>query len=423
MSANTDTKEFLRQQYAAAKSITFGRMSSPLEEEMKDPERIQKIFAFLPVIPFFDNSDSTLKVLRTLATLSPSHGSCINNMQNYVAGGGLRAGTKVRPGASFARSAPLSLAQEEDVWSFLEASNSATDLLYFIEQVRRTYLNLAVYGNAGLIVRYSKVGGQYVFYYESVDAEKFRYLAIPGGKSVAISASWEADYLLRYYPEILSVYPSFSKGEDGVYSTFIHTFYPAVGRDWYGLPKSYQSIYYQYIEYQLGDYATKGYANAWTGQVFFETAGDNTDDIDIALFREGLKNTFSTAGKSQRIVHRHRAESDPETFVHEFKDDKSHEFHSGMADIAEKQIIKSHDWSHILMSVPTPGRLGNSQEFREIYETKLNGVIIPWQDKVMTPFNQMYRLMERLAGAPPASLTLQNLLEFQNEDDNPSGNE
>jgi len=146
----------------------------------------------------------------------------------------------------------------------------------------------------------------------------------------------------------------------------------------------------------LGDYSTKGYANMWTGKVFMETAGDNVEvnGDEMAEFRQALGDTFSSGGKGKTLVHRHRSQADPATMIHEFEDTKSHEFHESIAAIAEKQIIKAHDWSHILMSIPQPGRLGGSGEFLEIYEAKYGAVIIPWQDKVMLPFNILYRLFQ-----------------------------
>jgi len=416
MAAENDLRELLVSAYRQEKrTATFGFVASPLEDELKDLERQAMTFVTLPFIPFFDNSDSTLRVLRLLGTLSPTHGSCIQNMQNYITGGGLRAVQKVRPGASFARAEFLDKAQEEAVYDFIETWHPDIDVFYLMEQVNGVYLNLATFGNGFVKVTISKIGGKVSMYFESVDAEKVRYLiTIDGSRKVGISALWDYEYTSRYFPEVFPVYPEMGANEDGSITTVIHIKNKAVGRDWYGLPKSYSSIFYQFIEYQLGDYSTKGYANMWTGKTFMETAGDDVEvnSAEMEEFRAALRDTFSAGGKGKTIVHRHRSQADPATMIHEFEDTKSHEFHESIAAIAEKQIIKAHDWSHILMSIPQPGRLGGSGEFLEIYEAKYGAVIIPWQDKVMLPFNILYRLFQEYSGnaGPEASLALQNLI-------------
>lgn len=405
---------------------TFGSIASPLEDEVKDIERIALLFANFPFVPFFDNSDSTLRTLRLLSSLSPTHGSCISNKQNYVTGGGLRAVQPVRPGASYARAEYLGKEQEAAVFDFIESWHPECNLQYFMEQVNSIFLNYEVFGNAFLRVTISKVGGAASIYYENIDAEKVRYLAIKDStqRYVGIAALWEYEYLSRHPPELVSVYPNFDTLEDGTMTTVIHVKNKSVGRDYYGLPSSYQSVFYQYLEYQLGDYGTKGYANQWTGKVFLETAGDNIDDGDTRDFVQNMRDVFSAGGKSRNLLHRHRNEADPQTLVHEFKDSKTHEFHTGMAEISERQIIKSHDWSAILMGVLVPGRLGGQSDFADIYQTKYYSVIVPLQDKTMNPFNELYKIASKhIAGAVEASVALQNLIEQESLEQGTRNNE
>ena len=326
----------------------------------------------------------------------------------------MRAVQETRAGASFVRSEYLSKPMEDTVFDFIESWHPDIDLGHVLEQVESIYLNLSVFGNAFVRVVVSSVGGAASVFFESIDAEKVRYLITSdGSKQVGISALWDFEYTSRVFPEIVPVYPGFSETEAGAKQAVIHIKTMAVGRDWYGLPKSYPSLFYQFLEYQLGDYGTKGYANQWTAKVFIETAGDNVDfdSEEMQDFRDNLRNVFSAGGKGSTVLHRHRNEADPATLVKEFQDTKGHEFHSQMADIAEKQIIKSHDWSHVLMSVPSPGKLGGQSDFNEIYKTKYGGVIIPLQDKVMAPVNLVYQIaLKAMPSGPRASLALQNLV-------------
>jgi len=129
-------------------------------------------------------------------------------MQTYITGGGLRAVQQVRPGASFARAEYLGKAQEEAVYDFIETWHPEVDLNYFMEQVNGVYLNLSTFGNGFVKVTISKIAGKISMYFESIDAEKVRYLITQdGSKKVGISALWDFEYTSRYFPEIAPVYP------------------------------------------------------------------------------------------------------------------------------------------------------------------------------------------------------------------------
>jgi hypothetical protein len=404
-------------------SDTFGGLVSPVAEELKDYERLPYIFGILPVIPFFDDSDATLRVLRMLASLSPTRGACIESMGDYVLGAGIKATRYRKPGVSVVGVERLPEQEEAAVFSFIESWFTGSSMHYMQEQISNVYENLATYGNAGLMITMTAAGGARAVTYTAVDAEKFRYLApmyeYTNRKVVAISQLWTSDYITRYPPKMVSVYPELDTFEDGTVQTFIHLKNKKANRDWYGLPQAYPSLYYQFIEYQLGDYTTKGYGQDWTGKVMIETAGDvaepGMDEDEIKAFRDSLQETFTRSGKSKRIIHRHRLSSDEKTMIHEFKDDTSHEFHTGMAEIAERQIIKAHNWHPELLGTPTPGRLGNAT-FQEVYMIKKRTVINPLQDWVMQPFNQLFELAKGWLGSSiEATISLDDLFVFEQE--------
>lgn len=405
-------------------SDTFGQLVSPLSEELKDYERLPYIFGILPVIPFFDDSDATLRVLRMLANLSPTRGACIESIGDYVLGAGIKATSYKKPGVSMVGVERLPEAEENRVFEFIESWNVSSSMKYMEDQIQSVYENLATYGNAGLLVTMNSLAGVRTVTYEAVDAEKFRYLApinaLAGRKVVAISQLWTSDYISRFPPKMISVYPAVDQSETGMVQTFIHLKNKKANRDWYGLPQAYPSLYYQFIEYQLGDYTTKGYGQDWTGKIMLETSGDvaepGMDGDEIEDFRRSLQETFTRQGKSKRILHRHKLPGDERTFIHEFKDDTSHEFHTGMADIAERQIIKSHNWHAELLGTPTPGRLGNSS-FQDVYMVKKKTVINPMQEWVMQPFNQLFELAMTWFGRSDmrATLALDDLFVFDEE--------
>ena len=418
-SATFNPKKDRIRQYSV--SSTFGNFVSPLAEELRDPATLPLIFGVLPVVPFFDDSDATLRILRMMARLSPTQGSCIESIGDYVLGAGIKVIERHDIGMSQRDRQPVSDADAKAAIGFVKSWNRGSTTKYMFDQVAAIYDNMATFGNAGMLVTMSRYAGVKSVHYESVDAEKFRYLLPlidPGYQTVAISTEWTVNYVNRYPPKVVSVYPQVEELEDGTLRTFIHLKNKKTGSDFYGLPMSYSSLYYQYMEYQLGAYSTKGYAEDWTGKVFFETVGDVAEDgqdTDIQEFREHLRETFTRQGKGRRIVHRHRNTGTEQTSVHEFKDDKSHEFHNSTSEISERKIIMSHDWHPDLLGVSSPGRLGNS-DFRDIYMVKQATVIGPMQEWVMEPINELYQLAQMFLGSgPDVTLALDALFVFDEQ--------
>jgi|GEM_PF-6780812 len=388
-------------------------IADPIEEELRDIEKAKMAYAVLPIIPFFDNSDATLKVLRKLASLSPTEGSCINSIADYVLGGGLQIVDRVRPGVSTSRSQRKSPEAENLAFDDFESWHPDIDIAYLLDQVESCFMNYAIFGNIALHVKWFEIGGEKYIHFESIDMEDWRFWATyPGEPKLAvISPIWTYDYITRFPPKYVGVYPHITE-EEGISETIIHLNNKIPGRPWYGLPKSHQALYYKYWEYQLGDYGTKGYANQWSARVFLETAGDNVEPGDIDQFRANLKKTFSFREDAKRVLHRHRNLSAEKTQVYEFKDDKSHEFHVAVSDIAERNIIKAHNWHRVLMGVPTPGRLGGQNDFSDIFKVKYNTIIAPTQNKIMQPFNTMLGIAQEWLGLElDFSIGLGNLFE------------
>lgn len=378
----------------AANSDALGGIADPIEEEVRDVQRAKLAYSVLPIISFLDNSDATLKLLRKVSSLSPTDGSCINNKNRYTIGGGLTAVDRVRPGMSYSRATRKSEADENAAFDFIDTMHPDIDTSYLLAQADAMHKNWEIFGNIALRIKWYTVAGRRYMWFENVDCEYWRYWATEKweAKVAVISDEWTLDYITRYPPEFVGVYPNITQNEQGHYETLIHVKNTVPGRPWYGLPQSHQALYYKYWEYQLGSYGTKGYANQWSARVFLETAGDNVEPGSIDAFRSNLRSTFTFSGKGRRVLHRHRNAADPETTVHEFRDETSHEFHATTADIAESKIIMAHDWHKVLMGIPTPGQLGGQNDFFSIFEVKYQTVIAPTQDTVMRPINIMLRI-------------------------------
>lgn len=382
------------------KAGSFGSVTNPIEDEMKDIEMVKKTYALLPLISFFDNSDATLRLFRNLKEFSPTQGSCIGDIARYVLGGEISITRKKEEGLQEVNEdVQISTTEREAMKNFVKSLNPNYQRRAFVhlhETAKSIYQNKKTYGNSFLKVDMITVGRSKYVYFESIDAEKCRYWATmpTEPKIIAVSALWNFDYITRNPPQLIGAYPNISDLGNGVQSTIIHDFEKAVSRDWYGLPDSIQSLYWQYVEMQEGQYFNESFANDFTGRVFIEYVGES--ESDQTDFEEAVEETFTNkAGKNKkRIMTRMRLPDDSAALIHEFSSNTEHEFYSTISDLGEQQIIKSHSWNKILMGVPIAGKLGTSQEFFDIYTIKNTSVINPLRHATMQSINTALSLAE-----------------------------
>lgn len=383
------------------KAGAFGDVRNPLADELKDIELVRKTYSLLPIVPFYDNGDATLQVFRMLKDLSPTQGACINDIGRYVLGGEISIVAKKRAGWAATSKVEISESDKFQLQDFTDTLNPSITKEhggnYLMNVAKGVYQNKKTYGNAFVRLNMVTVGRSRFAYIENIDTENVRYWAtMPNEPKLAvISALWNYDYITRHPPEMVGVFPNMTE-KNGVISTIFHDFDKIAARDWYGQPDSVQSIFQQFAEMQQGQYFTEGYASDFAGRVLFEyvsTSDDDDDDFDAAV-----ESTFTNkAGKNKkRVIMRMRSPEDSPITVHEFSANREHEFHLGVSELTEKEIIKTHGWNKILMGIPLPGKLGGGggAEFLAIYNQKNLTLLNPLRVSVMQTINSALSLAE-----------------------------
>lgn len=391
--------------FSRRKTGAFGDVYDPVAEELRDVELAPMIYGSFPIVPFFDNSDATLRVLRRMRELSPTHASCVGNIRDYVFGGELTVRRYVEPGMAFDMEQDTELSKnEKNVFTnFVRSLNPQLTFEHILGESIGIFENLKTYGNGFFRIDAVQVMGKWFFYFESVDAEKCRYLATERNedKVIVISPEWTAIYIQSHPPEFIDVYPQWSDYGNGRMSTIIHIKNKVVGRDWYGLPDAFGSLYWQYLEVQQGQHGTEGYANDFIARVFFEITAEEDDDGDEDDFDAAVRRTFTNQAsrygeQPKRYMIRRRLPTDPAALVHEFKANTEHQYHSVMSATAEREILKAHNWHSVLLGAPTPGRIGQNEEFKEVYKQKYNSVIRQWQERSLRPIIQGLQACEMM---------------------------
>jgi hypothetical protein len=418
MSEATNPKtEFFRRRY---NSSQLDGLSDPILDEVIDLDDVKLTFQKYPIIPFFDNSDATLRFLRKMRTISPTAEACTNSIISYVVGGGLATRVRRMPGFSLpvgGQELGITDVQDQAFRDFVNNLNPVDDADKILEDIEQLTDNTLTYGNRWLMVRLSEVAGVRHAYLDAVDSEDVRYWATNPGeeKIVVISESWEHTYLEKYPPMFVGAYPSFTTDpETGDQLTIIHDRKRTLKRKWYGLPKNMGSLYWKCMEASLAEFGLRGYKKQWTAKTFFETSGDDEDKLDPAEFVRSLESMYTIEGEGAQFIHRHKLEGDSPTTVVQINPNTDHEFHESMSSLAFHKIVGSYDWNTILLSEQVPGSLGFSKEFLDIYKVKYKTVIEPIQDRVADTVNKALQIAAEWQGRTDVAglgLGLGNMLE------------
>ena len=401
----TNPKELLKASRRRYSNSFGGKLNDPLRDEVVDTDAVRATYTHLPIIPFFDNSDATLSLFRRLRILSPTAEACTNRIVSYSVGGGLRTVPRRTPGFFNPVGGPTEVGDDQDrtFREFVNTLNPVDDADKLLEEIEQLTDNSLTYGNRWLCVRMTQVGSTRHVYLDAKDSEHVRYWATnPGEPELAcISRSWDWAYLQKYPPQVIGVYPNVTEDpETGDLLTIIHDRERSLTREWYGVPRNMGSIYWKYLEVLLAEFGLRGYRKKWTADTIIETSGDTGDEglEDVSSFRRALESMYTNEGEAARFVHRHRLPEDDPISITQLKADTNHEFHESMDRMAMHRIVMSYDWDTRLLSEATPGKLGMTKEFQEIYRMKYHTVIKPTQERVLVTVNKALQLAAEWLG-------------------------
>lgn len=343
----------------------------PVTDEIRDYDRAKQLaYNIFPIVPFFDGADATLRFFRKMKEQSPTHGAVIDRIGVFTFGEGLKVVRKKRPGFVLQTEDNTAGDGEANQFiDFVESINPDFDGEAMLTEMWQSHENLKTYGNYFLRVDMVEVAGVRAVFFKILDCETVRYkLTSKGEKKVLlVSPLWTWEYLQRETPEYLPVYPNIERTGRGMKSTVIHIRNNVVSREWYGMPDSFPSLRYQLLEAQQGQYSTENYANDFIPRTIIEVEADTEDDGSDG-FDAAVKATYTNrAQEKKRVVIRRRLPDEKPMVVHEMKANTDHEYHVKMSDEAERQIVKSHGFHKVLLGSPTPGKLGQNQEFQQVY--------------------------------------------------------
>lgn len=362
----------------------FEYIASPIAREIKDIEEyINHSYKLYPYIPFFGQGDGMLYFLQRLRMLSPTHSGIIERIQDFTIGDELKVVSRSNKRLGF-----ITVNEEQEVSNTefngyvdnLESLGLTGEKL--LQTAEAMYENYMTYGNIFYEMVLAETDGQVAVDFHVYDCEHVRYLATDkdSARVCLVSAKFTETYLRKNPPTFLPLFPNFVEDEFGSKRCMFHVTNKIAGFQWYGVPRWSGGIFFAYNELQQGQYQTQGYANDWIGKLLIEFEANLDDDApeDVAVSDDGLdqgersfvqsmEQTFTNkgTGRKRSVLWRRRGPGVAPAFVHEFKTETNHEFHTANAELAESQLFKAHGWHPALM-VSISGKLGGTSEIPEL---------------------------------------------------------
>jgi hypothetical protein len=442
--SSTSLKDFLRGVRSdVSGSAVMSRMISPLDDEFKDGD-YEFVRGIIDYVPFLDCGDATLRVLRNMTQLSPTHGACIRLKTDYALSGGLGlkvAGDKIMRQNN--RERVISDGEHDDFVGFLDMHIGIDSLTMLLERIA---FNHEGFGNRVVEIVLTQTAGVRSGSVNAYDATMFRYAK--NGKYIDhtrgyLSQRWDYSYinrnrnLVREYavsrinPNSGKLEVRFSEHEDGTFRTLLHLFTPALDRSSYGLPPAINSIYWQYLEFQMGKYHTRAYQNQLLPALIVESynlptgepedkenergheQGKGFDNSFAGAFNRAFTN-YSDAPKGA-MIHMEAPHGTAASTFFTLSPPTQEGYYKTMSEITASQIMKSHNVNKLLFE-RTAGSIGASTETSQAAALFDKTVIRPMQEAILLPIRIAIDEIAKWVGySNPSRLMLDLKTTFERE--------
>lgn len=403
------------------KAFRFADLPDPIPGEIRDTDEIQRMLKEWKLVPYAGTAESSGDALRaflsSMVYLSPTHGACIASKKR-VSFGDMQVVRRVDP--------DFDLGQDEEV-----PTPMARMYVDFLKTVDTGGMALKALASA-LYEDWEETGDQFieVVISQSMGVNSYaiyrhrpancKYLATGKGEQrfVAISPIWTDKYLSKNPPSVLPLFPAVEIEEDGTRRTILHR--KNGKNEWYGRPPAFSSWIYQYREYQDASYMVKVSNNNFTGQIIIEVEDDNPDATNEEARAEGYtseadrihKNFTHEGNDPMTVMYCSRPSGARPMFVHQVNPNTTEDFYSTMDELAERKIIRSHQWSKRLMEAEEASGL-SSNVFIDVLKSRLP-VIRAIQEDGLALINKALRFITTDAGRVDfADLGLQFKSPFQ----------
>mgnify|MGYP001438093724 CR=1 FL=1 len=380
-----------------ASSFRFATPSSPIAAQIEDVKETLEFFKnyrdyFLPYSGTESASSHALQAfLISLLELSPTHNACASKIQSFCFGGKVDIVRRMDPVYNLETNEDdVSAADKLAFYEFLKSIDvfdSSGQRVSFRRLAKNNYWSITGDGNYWIELQKFTIAGVPKFSAVIHRNTNCLYIATePGAQRwVAVSPIWREDYLVKYPPLYLPLYPAWNVQQDGLMRTMVHVKngdYP-----WYGRPSTIGALLDEYYEFQASDYKSKSTANAFIGQVFIEVEdadpqydmGDESAAIDgyDGLAEQFAANHTNKAENPQTVVLSSRPYGSTPAYVFQFSPNTNEGWYEKTQDIAERNIIKAHQISRRILGLDVSAGMNTNaylEEFEILSATVFNDI-------------------------------------------------
>lgn len=346
----------------------------PIEAQVRDKQEIMDFFKKYPLIPYAGTNKSSGHSLqsffRRMTYLSPTHGSCISIQKTLAFGGKIGFVKTEDPDFESLVDNDVSQADKKKYLKFLKDSVKLSHNTTWLDMAKSAFSNYKEDGNIFIKVGRFDVLGKKFGTIDVLDNHKVMYV-MPETKSetryLAISEYFTDEYLTANKPEIVPLFPEFSKSGHSI----IHVKYG--NGEWYGRPDSMNSFMYQYREFQDAFFLSKQADSGFVGQVIIEIEGDDPETSEIDNNEDGFNSTaermeinFTNKGDDpSTVMLLERPFGASPAAIKQIYPSTNEKFFEKAGNIAKLKIIQSHQWSERLLGENVSGAFTNAAYLEE----------------------------------------------------------
>lgn len=382
----------------AASHINWAEIKNPIEDQIRDKQSLQDFFKTMPFIPYAGtwqySADSLLQLLYTLCVVSPSQHACLNSIKEFAFGGKIKIVESIDESFILSDEMPdLGIETQKKYIEFLSSITKREG--DWMEFASNCYTGYGYTGDIYIMVVMSDVAGQKSAAMYVVDNRNVRYVNDGNYNMLAISDRWDTNYITKYQPEYIPVYPNMTE-KDGVTKFIIHK---KNGNGFYGRPASIGSLTEQYIEYKEMVYRCTNATNRFNPDVLMEVSGrdpairqkENEEAIKSGYehLEEQLNFKVSAGNASApSVLLTEKPYAGDNIFIHEFNVVTKEKYFLTSKSISKEVIFLSHNWSQKLGGVPMASGWSNEAFLDElsIKEVTIRSV----QNAVEQPMNDAF---------------------------------
>jgi hypothetical protein len=375
------------------------RLPDAIAPEVTDPQELKKFFKNNGFIPYdgysFDSQHSLLKFLDNLSEQSATLSGVINSIAFACFGG--KSNIKKIGDIDFDFTSETDQVQTTEDISTESKKEFAAFLKTFdlsgydwsglkMNEVKSLKSN----GNIFLEIEITQALGVQSIKFIPHPTKNCRY-KIPTlfEKLLGISEDWSKDYLKKYPPRLLPVYPEYEKemGKDGSVKsvrTVIH--YKTGNRKFYGIPDWLSCLEPAFLEKKNFEYLLNASNNQFTPKMILEFEGEpgnSTALDDEAAKKKGYQSAMhrwrhtsttqgvNNGGNPSGLLVLERPFGSKELFVHEPALNMNEKFYETIDRISSDKIILANAWSRKLAGIESSTGISNNS-FIDDLKTRLH---------------------------------------------------